>query len=149
MIKRLICLPAAVLAVVLIVAGCGDDSSTASISKAQFVKKANAVCKKGTKQLQVDYLAFVTKSQVTNPTEDDYAKLVDVVFAPNLQQEADEIRALGAPSGDEDEVEEIAKALEEAVEAAEKEPELVLGTEVFTKSSKLADEYGLKACGER
>jgi len=155
--KRLICLPAGVLAVVLIVAGCGggdDETSTASITKAEFVKQADIACKDTIGRIQADFLTFAKESKASStgaPTKQQTLELVDVVLVPNLKQEVDEFRALGAPSGDEDQVEAIVAALEEGVEEAENDPEGTVerNAEVWVTSSELASAYGLKDCGSR
>lgn len=152
MSKRPIGLIAAVLALGLITGGCGGDSSTASITKAVFIKKADAACEKGNRRLQADFATYLKSgkaAKASEPTEADYSELVATVVAPNLEQEIEEIRALGAPSGDEEQVEAILEAREESIEKAEANPELMSGNgdELFTKPRKLAREYGLKVCG--
>jgi uncharacterized protein with von Willebrand factor type A (vWA) domain len=150
--KQLIGLFAGLLAVGLVVTGCGGggDSSTVTITKAEFVKKADAACKKGEERIQTDFRNYLKEhEELTEPTEEQFSKLVDVVLTANVEQELDEIRALGIPSGDDDQVEAFLEAREEGLEKAEAEPKAVVqGSESpFTKASKLAKEYGLKACG--
>lgn len=153
--KRLIALGAAVLAACLVAVGCGgggDDASTASLTKAEFIKQANAVCKKGEEQIETDFAAYVKGHEdIRKPTEADFSKLVDSVLVPNAEKEIEDLRALGLPSGDEDQVEAILEAREESVEAAEDEPEVVVkdGEKVFGKASELAISYGLEDCGNR
>jgi hypothetical protein len=151
--KQLIVLVAAVLAAALVVTGCGSsDSSADSISKAEFVKKADAVCKKGEEAVQKDFGAFAkTHENVKKPTEADYAELVDAVVVENVEKEVDDLRALGAPEGDEAKVEAMLQAREEGVKKAKDNPKAVVkGSEdVFGEASKLAKAYGLKDCGNR
>ncbi len=154
--KRLIVLFAGAVAVVLAVSGCGssDDPSGASITKAQFVKKADASCKKGKEKIRADFAKYVKEREdkgqdLSNPTEDDFAEVVDVVLVPDVEEEVEEIRDLGAPSGDEDQVDAILEAREDGLEAAEAEPKAVVvsGKNVFAQATKLAKEYGLEVCG--
>jgi hypothetical protein len=168
--KQLAALFAGVVAIVLIVAGCGsssgssagtgDEITTSSISKAQFIKKADAACEKGEKQIQVGIGALGAKKareresegeENPEPTEADYAELIDLVVAPNIENEIDEIRALGAPSGDEDQIKAFVDAREESIEIAERAPKLILRNsgKMYEQSDKLANEYGLKDCGNR
>ncbi|HXR30386.1 MAG TPA: hypothetical protein VN752_04545, partial [Solirubrobacterales bacterium] len=156
--KQLIAVVAGALALVVLVAGCGggDDAegevTTASISKAEFAKQADAVCKEGEKQVEKDFSVYLKEHEdITKPTEEDYAELVEVVLAPHVEEEIDGIRELGAPAGDEDQVEELLEAREESLEAAKEEPELVVtdSTKVFGEWRKLAQTYGLEACGIR
>jgi hypothetical protein len=150
---RLIALVAGALAICLVAAGCGGgDSSTASITKAEFITQADAACKKGEKQIETDFAAYIKEHKdVKNPSEDDYTELVETILVPNATQEVDDIRALGVPSGDDEQVESMLTAFEGAIQTAEDDPQAVIkDTEkVFSESSKLAKEYGLKVCGSR
>jgi hypothetical protein len=150
--KQAITLFAAALAVAMVVTGCGGgDSSTASITKAKFIKQADAACKKGEEEIQKNFAVYVKKHKVEKPTEDDYAELIEVVLLPSAEQEIDDIRALGAPSGDEDQVEALLEAREASLEKAQAEPKLVIqnSKKIFGEASQMADEYGLKDCGNR
>jgi iron-sulfur cluster repair protein YtfE (RIC family) len=148
--KQAIVLFATAMAAALFMLGCGGGS--ASISKAEFTKKAEAACKKNEEELQKDFKAFVKKhAKVTEPTEADFAELVDVVFSGNIEAEMKELRAIEIPSGDEKQVEALLDAREESLEKAEAEPEeaITKSEKVFGKASKLAKEYGLEACSQR
>jgi hypothetical protein len=156
--KRLIAVSAGVLAVTVVIMGCGggdDDEATASsITKAEFIKQADAACEKGEKQMQVAFGAFSQEKQqegVNKPTPELYDELVAAVVVPPIEQEADEIRALGAPDGDEEQIDAFVEAREESIEIAEGEPKAIISNSdvIFGKSSKLADAYGLENCAER
>jgi hypothetical protein len=144
-----------VLALPLLVAGCGgddDSSSGPTISKAVFIKKADAVCAGGNKRLEVSFAHFLEKNKnIKHPSKADFEELVGEAVVPNLRREIKEIRALGAPDGDEDKVDGILTALEEGLETAESNPQLAAKSSeaVFGISSRLAKEYGLKVCGSR
>ncbi len=156
MSKRLIGLMAGLLLIAaLAIVGCGDsdeEATASSITKAEFVKKANATCKAAEEQIQGDFGAYAVEiGELKNPTESDYAKLIEVVLVPNLEEEIEKLRELGAPSGDESEVDAMIEAREESIELAEEDPRLVVdkGEAIFGKSSQLAEEYGLEACAAR
>ena len=149
--KRPSALLAGAAGVAVIAAGCGGggDSSTASITKAQFVKQADAACKKGEERIQADFQAYIKgHKNLSKPTEEDFAEVVETVVAPNVEQEVSEIRALGIPSGDEDKVEAILDSVEEGREEAEADPKNAVQTTPASleKAKKLAKEYGLKVC---
>jgi hypothetical protein len=133
--------------------GSGDaDVSTSSISKAQFIKKADAVCTQGNKRMEVAFANFLRESKnVKRPTKADYEELVRKVVVPNLEREIREIRDIGAPSEDEDKVGEIVVALEEGLETAEGDPRVAITSSqaVYGISSRLAKEYGLEVCSTR
>jgi hypothetical protein len=149
----------AVFAVVLVLAaaavGCGggsDESSASSISKVAFIKKTDAVCTHGNSRMEVAFAHFLEANKnVKKPSDADYEALVGKVLVPNVKREIKEIRAFGAPSGDEDRVDAILEALEEGIEVAERDPKAVVSSSeaVFGISSRLAKEYGLEVCGSR
>lgn len=134
--------------------GGGSDTAVAesSISKAQYVKQAEAVCKKGNEELEADFATFVReKENVKKPTESDYAELLERVVAPNISAETEELWELDVPQGDASQVEAMLSAREESLTIAEGEPKALIenSEKVFGKASKLADAYGLKDCATR
>ncbi|MGH2976238.1 MAG: hypothetical protein ACRDLL_15445 [Solirubrobacterales bacterium] len=152
-----IALVAAVVALFVVGCGGGDASiSTSTISKEAFIKKADAVCKKGFAQLQRGFAAYLKENKksiiaLRHPSRADYEGLIGGVLVPNLEKEIEEIRALGAPSGDEDRIEEILTAFEEGIETAESNRKAVTNSSeaIFGIGSRLAKEYGLEVCGSR
>lgn len=149
---------ACVLGVALVWAGCGSSSDSnsevtaSSISKAQFIKEADAACKKGEEEIQEDFKAFAAENaSVKNPTEEQFSELIDAVLVANIEREVEDIRALGAPKGDEQEVEAILVAREEGIEEAEAQPKRAVQGNMagFEKADKLAKEYGFGSCAQR
>jgi hypothetical protein len=154
--KSLIALLVAVAAIAMIVAGCGGSSdsseSTSSLTKAQFVKQGNAICAKGNKEIQEGFEEFEKEvgSQNKQPTKAQLTEAIETIVLPAVRQQVEGVKALGAPSGEEAEVEAITDSAEEAVEKGEEDP-AALTTEKadpFAKANKLAREYGLTTCGE-
>jgi hypothetical protein len=140
------------LGIALVMAGCGSggDSSTASISKAEFVKAADATCEKAENRIQADYAVFLKEHEkVTSPTKAEYDELADKVFVSNVEEEIAELRALGIPDGDGEKVEDFIDARQESIQIAEENPKMLLteGAKVTAKSAQIAQEYGLKSCG--
>jgi hypothetical protein len=152
---RGISLSIVVLSVALAVAGCGgsgDESSSISISKAAFIKKTDAVCKRGNGRMEAAFGRFLIKNKnLRRPSKDEYEALVGKVLVPNIEREIKEIRAFPVPSGDEDRVDDFLEALEEGIEVAERNPKAVVGSSevIFGIPSRLAREYGLEVCGSR
>lgn len=149
---------AVALAVAALVAGCGggsdssSSSSTGSVSKAVFVKKADAVCQKGTERMQRAILVFLKQHKdVKRPNKTQSEKLVGTAIVPSVKTEIKELKALDVPEGDEERVDAIISALEEGLETAENNPEAVVASSsaVFGISGRLAGEYGAEACGSR
>jgi len=144
----------------LLLAGCGggDDSSgsSGSISKEEFIVKADAICKKSNKQMEAEIFKYLRKNRVKGslrkPSVEDNEKFIEAVLIPNLEREIKELKALGVPSGDEEKVGAMISALEEGLETATNEPETVAAGSsdiIFGIASRLAGEYGLETCGSR
>jgi hypothetical protein len=152
--KPFIALLAALTAISMIAAGCGGSDSTdsSSITKAQFIKQADAICEKGTKENEAEFEEFAEEKNLSEdeePTKAQQEEAISDIVAPGVQKQIEEIDALGAPEGDEKQVEAIVTSVEEGVEEIEADPSsLIKGENPLGKGSKLAKEYGLKACGE-
>lgn len=147
------------LALALALAGCGggggsteSSESTSALSKAEFVKKGNAICASTEKEIEANVEKFTKEqnfSATKPPSEKQIAELAEQVLVPKVRQQLDEIRALGTPSGDEGEVEAILAAAEEALRETEANPSVFGkgGVGPFAKVNKLSREYGLTVCG--
>jgi hypothetical protein len=140
----------------LAVAGCGGGSgsstSTGSISKEKFIAKADAICKKGTERMQAAIFAVLKHPRnLTKVSKAEQEKIVATAMVPSVSREVKELRGLPVPEGDEEKVEAMISALEEGVQTAERDPEAVTKSSdvVFGISSRIAGEYGLKACSIR
>jgi hypothetical protein len=150
MIKPLSILPVLAVAALLAV-GCGGSDST--LSKADFIAQADAICEKTDKTQAKEFQAYEQKNAKTLSTlspEEAEEKLIATVGLPSVLKEAEELEALGVPKGEEKEVEAILTGIEAAVKKAEKEPESVEGDakSPFDEVDKMAGEYGFKACAE-
>lgn len=155
MSKGLIATLAGVLAIAMIVAGCGSssDDTTASLTKAEFIAQADAICKKGNGEIESEFESFAKENDIKEneePSKAQGAELVETVLVPNVENQSEEIRDLGAPSADEEEITAMLDALDEGVEEAEAEPETVFTskTDPFGPANKIAKEYGLEVCGQ-
>ena len=156
MSKRLIVLFAAVLALT-IAAGCGssddnsDSTAAAAATKAEFIKQGDAICEKGSKAIEDGAEEFAEENDVDTekPTKAQQEEVIVDVVAPGVREQAEGIDELGAPSGDEEEVEAIVAAVKGGAEELEDEPGLLLEEEnPLEKGAKLAGKYGFKACGQ-
>lgn len=166
MSKRLIALLLGVLAIAL-VAGCGssgDDTSSAgsetsesnasgsSLTKAEFIKQADAICEEGNKAVNAEAEEFAEENEIDieKPTTAQQEEVVSDVVAPAIHEQAEKIDELGAPSGEEDEVAAIVAAVESGADEAEATPDVIVagkGAGPFEEANELAGAYGLKVCG--
>lgn len=153
--KMMIC-GLALLAALIVgacVAGCGSSSTTtettAAISKAEFVAKGNAVCVKGEKAQEAELNSYIKKHGLENkrPSKAQEAELVETVLAPNIQSQIDGVKALGAPSAEERQVNSALELSQQTLEKIEANPELAFGKEnVFAAAGKQLHALGLKEC---
>jgi hypothetical protein len=146
----------AAFAVATLLLGCGggdESSASGSISKEEFIAKADAVCAKTNKQMEAALGKFLTSGeQITNLSKADNERFVTKVLIPNLEKEIEEIKGLGVPAEDEERAKAMVAALEEGLETAEADPEALAASSsdiVYGIASRLAGEYGLKVCSSR
>jgi hypothetical protein len=145
---------AALVAMAALIAGCGGgddgDETSESLTKVEFIKQGDRICEKANEQSETEAEEFAKENDFTleKATDEQLEEAVSEVLVPNLNQQAEELDALGAPEGDEEQVEEIIVSLEDAAGEIEDEPGLVFEGEVLKEPSKLASDYGLKVCGE-
>ena len=154
--RRMICGLAlmAALIVGVCVAGCGSSSSTttettAAITKAEFVAKGNAVCVKGEKAQEAEINAYVKKNglEKQKPTKAQSVEIVETVLAPNIQSQINGVKALGAPSGEEQQVNSALELSQQTLEKIEANPELAFGKgNAFAAAGKQLHALGLKEC---
>lgn len=146
---------AVLLALAALVAGCGGgggdttDSDTATLTKAEFIKQGDAICKEANEGNQAEAEEFAEENgfDLEKASEEQLEEAVGEVLAPSLTKQAEELDALGAPEGDEDQVEGIIVSLEDATGEIEDDPSLVFKGEVLKKPNQLAEAYGFEICG--
>jgi hypothetical protein len=148
------------LAAMSIGAGCGSSESSSSddataatvttnsdLTKAELIKQGDEICEETDKAQEVGLKAYTQKHPEAQSDEKEQSKMVIAVGLPPIQEEAEELAALGAPSGDEDEVTAIVEGIEGAVEKGEDDPgSLLAGSTPFDAVDKLAAEYGFQVC---
>jgi hypothetical protein len=156
MIKKFAVVVAGLIAVTMLVAGCGgsdDESSTNSLTKAEFLKQGNAICRKGNAKIESEFEEFAEKhhfKENEKPSEPVLEEATETILVPAISGQVEEIRALGTPEGDEGEVDKILSGAEEAVKEAEEDPVAFAEEESpkLTQVNKEARAYGLTVCGE-
>ncbi|HMJ65219.1 MAG TPA: hypothetical protein VK615_07690 [Candidatus Binatia bacterium] len=130
----------------LTVVGCGsdsNDSSASASSRTDFVKKANAICQAGSKDIASKAQPILADSGSELARK---RKLVDTAVAPVFEREVREIRALEAPPDDVKEVDAILSAMQELVDDLEGDP-LSHEPYPYRDTEDLAAGYGLNNCG--
>jgi hypothetical protein len=142
---------AAAFAAGMIAAGCGgsDEGSgveTAGLSKDQWIAQANRICAVGDRELEKEAERVFAGHKP--PTEGELSRFGREVVVPGVQAQVDQIRALDAPKGDEDEIEAIFAAAEDAIDEVRAKPATLEGGGPFAEVNALAGEYGLDECAD-
>jgi len=154
--KAFFALFAGVLAIAAVATGCGssnDNGSTASLTKAEFVKQGNAICRKGNAQIESEFEKFAEEHHLgkhQKPSKKVLAEATETVLIPAITTQIEGLRALGTPEGDEGEIDEILTGAEESLEEAEEDPAAFAEGEPtkFKQVNKRARAYGLTVCAE-
>ena len=156
MSKRLILLLAAVMALAAIAAGCGsssdDDSTevTVALTKTEFIKQGDEICKQAEEDSEAEAEEFAEENDfvLEKASKEQLEEAIDQVLVPALNGQVEEIKALGAPEGDEEQVEAIIVALEDGADEVADDPGLAFEGKPLKKATELAEDYGFKVCGE-
>ncbi|HEY6145623.1 MAG TPA: hypothetical protein VIV13_05070 [Solirubrobacterales bacterium] len=146
--KGIFLVAALVAAVSLAMLGCGSDDSAGSLTRAEYIKQGNAICKKGEEE-RLDKigkaLAKLDNSKELNNAAK--AKFVRTVALPPYEKQTENLKELGLPDGEEEEAEAVVEAMEGAARKVEDEPVAALTTGVpFEEANKAATDFGLKSC---
>jgi hypothetical protein len=154
-------LAALAISCLLAIAGCGSDSSSsasdttasAPLTKAQFIKRANAICAKEEEVSTAGYAAYEKKEGIKAGSELTAAQVEEIVadyIVPALETQATELHALGIPKNqsDEDAVELILQRLDETIEQTAENPKAFLefSVEPWFQFGERSKKFGLQ-CG--
>jgi hypothetical protein len=138
---------AACAALVVTIAGCGDEK----ISTAEFVFRANAVCKRSAARMNA--LAHELLPAKGRPSMNAFQRYL-VQSYPMAKQAAAEFASIPAPAGDSGQVRRLRSAAADgalemqraATDLRAARAMLAGGSNPFALFSQLASRYGLKDC---
>jgi hypothetical protein len=134
----------ALLAAGLLAAGCGGGDD--ELTKAEFLKQGNAICKKGDKEINT--VAEKTFTSKQHPSDAEITKFAEGTVIPNVQGQIDGLRDLNPPSDDEDQVNAILDEAQSALDKGKDDPTIFASNQdPFKKANQLAKDYGLTECG--
>jgi hypothetical protein len=137
--------------------GCGGGSdevsvTTGSLSKAQFIARADALCRAARNQFDREYIAFGKEHKPPASTAGQEAWLSEIIkkiLLPSYEPRFEDIGALGAPSGGEEQVSEFLTGFNQRLDEIKAEPtELSASPYPFKEVTKLAKAYGLTGCAQ-
>jgi hypothetical protein len=134
-------------------AGCGSSHSSSAatkpaLSKGQFIAQGNAICAHGNQALASAQKTLEKTIGNHAPTPAQVTAYVNGVFAPLIQSQIDQIRALGAPSGEQAAWAHMLDLAQTELNTVKSNPAATAGgnTHPFANFALLAHRYGLTAC---
>ena len=134
---------AASIAIGTLAAGCGNGAND-HLSKAEFLKKGNTICRRGTVELNAaGKKAFASP---VHPTRQETIAFAEQTAVPNAQSQIDQLRDLAPPTADEARVKKFLDLAEVAVHNVKARPQLLGRENASETANSLAREYGLTAC---
>ena len=133
----------------------GEDGSsnasaaipTSSIDKAEFIEQANAICKPGKVRL-IKAVVGYQKKHLDEASVKVVPNAARSVIGPELEAQIEQIRELGAPSGDADEIEKYFAELQNGIDTiiAEKPPTFDEAERMLHPAGDIAIKYGIDEC---
>jgi hypothetical protein len=144
---------AALAALVAITAtGCG--SSNSSLTKAEYVRQADAICKKAEKNKKAQIEAFLQENAPPSGKKlslEEEAKLATDfttrAVLPSLRTEADELAGLDGPNNEEEKANAIIEGFDEVVQKLEGNAAIIATKpDPFEKVARMARDYGFQTC---
>jgi hypothetical protein len=145
------------LVAALIVAGCGgngDNSGTTSaagpLSKDDFIKEADQICSDGDAATQAEFQKALPDQQ--GPPTAVQLPQVARIAGQGVKDEITKIRALGAPTGDEDTVNSFLDAADSGADQIIAHPEQLQSSGEpnadIARADREARAYGMQICGQ-
>jgi hypothetical protein len=147
------------LALGVVAVGCGSAGSTgaqtSSLTKAQFLKRANAICAKGIDEISAAYKKFYREhpggygAQAKAQAETGLDREATELVVPIQKKEIRGIRALGLPGGSERYVDKMLALWEEGIEQTEEGTAPVYEGRAETpmhRAYSMGIDYGIGKC---
>lgn len=139
------------VAILALLLGCGSSESDETLTKAEFIKRGDAVCTQANKQSAERY-SSLAKQNVSNGSkrsvEEEGIEVGEEVLVPNAEWQAEGLAELSPPEGDETEVDAIVSSIEEGVKQANADPSSFYGKDYpFDEANRLMRDYGFQVCG--
>lgn len=141
--RGLLALTAMALVVVAAV-GCGGSSEAAPLKRSAFIKQGNAICAE-TQAERADQEEELKDESGESGDSEEAEAVMGVLLGP-VDKMTDELGNLGAPAGQEKEVEAIIAAFEKAASNLEEQPTGPKAVSAFDEANQMAVAYGLSEC---
>jgi hypothetical protein len=145
------------LVVAALLSGCGDDPDEGGfspvvsdpLSKVEFLRQADEICFSTESRIEAAADDLVTGKK--DPEPEEVEEIAIGIVVPALESEVSAIGALGAPEGDENEVQAILDSTQAGIDEINADPQALLDgpPESLAEAEKLARAYGSQQCGIR
>lgn len=149
-----------------IIGGCGSSGSsgtaagggyrspletpltTASFSKAQYIVKANAVCKEDWAEILENFASYQDERGPSVGDRKLFAGASHRFVLPSIQIEFDHLHYLGAPAGEQPQVEDMLAAMQSDIYDGQDQRIFSPGQleAIFRNFNRLARQYGINEC---
>jgi hypothetical protein len=149
--RRVVALIGGALAIASLGIGCGggEELATATVAKPAYMERLAQICQNTYDTVEEGYEKFKEENgEDAFKDLDSMKEYTDSVLLPAREKQADEIRELGAPKGDERKVAAILDAYASGNEEAAEDPENAV-TGVYgpwVPATELVREYGAEGC---
>ncbi len=133
---------------VALAAGCGGGGS--ELSKAEYIKQADAICKKSNSTLSGEAFGYLKahSKELAGLSNVSVRKRVNAaVIVPRVETTLKQLRALETPDGDTNELEAFYAAISKAAEKTEENPRDIEAN-AFNETHKLGRAYGFNNCAQ-
>ena len=132
---------ATMILVVFLLAACGGGSS--DISKEDFLAEADKICEEGDAKIEAD----TADLDIESMSEDEIADAIKDIVIPNIREQISDIRDLGFPKDDADELDAIFDDAEDVLDAGEEDPSTFISGDPFADVNVQLSDYGFTNCG--
>lgn len=134
----------------MMLSSCGGATSQSatseSLTKAQFVHQASALCQQVGKEIEPRLRAAVPPGQsFLSGSREKLMKLAEDVVIPLYREVISDLADLKPPAGDQAATK-LIDQLEAMLREAEAHPAPLLDNDPFAKLDKAAEEYGIEGC---
>jgi hypothetical protein len=131
--------------------GCGGSGGEASesqpLTKAQFIKRASAICRsEEARKTRALRAASMHGRNYLAGSHRELARLVSDEILPLYAEMIEELAELNPPAAEQRKVEQIVSRYEETLKEAEANPGRQLVDDSFVKVNQLAGRYGIEDC---
>lgn len=145
---------ATAIAALLVLGGCGGGGEEA-LTKKQYVRRADAICKRFSNKLSRESQAFSKEHGLNTaaPNQHEREQIILGVLLPNVEARLDELKKLPAPKGEEAKIAQIISTLEVAHKEAKSHPvrsaaPIAHRGEPFRMAMDMTADYGIWLCGQ-